>query len=111
MADILAFVLSLAWTVLSTISAGSKNSIFEVVFPDEATLNQMASTIAVVFAPGLLQVLQCSAPPTLGYLKTLPLCDRLDRVWAVYLLILEKPGRRPKVYVGSGTNAAMGVWR
>lgn len=111
MADILVFMLSLAWTVLSTISASLENSTFEVVFPDEAALNQMASTIALVFAPGLLQVLQSTVPPTIEYLKALPSCDRLDRVWAVYLLVLEKPGHKSKIYVGSGTNPQMGVWR
>ncbi len=80
--------------MLSTISASSKNSVFDVVFPDEAALNQMASTIALVFAPGLLQVLQSTVPPTIEYFKTLPPCDRLDRFWAVYLLVLEKPGHK-----------------
>lgn len=110
MADILVFMLSLAWTVLSTTSARSKNSIFEVVFPDEAALNQVASTIGLVFAPGLLQVLQSTVLPTIEYFKTLPSCDRLDRFWAVYLLVLEKPGHKPKIYVGCGTNSQLGIW-
>lgn len=80
------------------------------MFPDEAALNQMASTIALVFAPGLLQVLQSTVPPTIEYFKTLPPCSRLDRFWAVYLLVLEKPGHKSKIYVGSGTNSKSGVW-
>jgi hypothetical protein len=97
--------------MLSTISASSKNSVFDVVFPDEAALNQMASTIALVFAPGFLQVLQSTVPPTIEYFKTLPPCDRLDRFWAVYLLVLEKPGHKSKIYVGLGTDPKLGVWR
>ena len=66
----------------------------------------MASTIALVFAPGLLQVLQSTVPSTIEYCKTLPPCDRLVRFWAVYLLVLEKPGHKSKIYV----DPKVGVW-
>jgi hypothetical protein len=44
----------------------------------------------------------------LAYFKTLP-CTSLESIWAIYLLVLEKSGCRPKVYVGSGTDARRGV--
>jgi hypothetical protein len=55
------------------------------------------------FAPGLLDVLQSKTAPTISYFKSLPL--HLVKLWAVYLLVLGKPGHRPKVYIGSGTES------
>jgi hypothetical protein len=59
------------------------------------------------FAPGLMQVFQSSTAPTIAYFKTLPL--HLDKMWAVYVLVLEKHGQRPKVYIGSGCHSVNGV--
>jgi hypothetical protein len=58
------------------------------------------------FAHGLLDVLK-SGTPTISYFKMLPL--HLDKLWAVYLLDLEKAGHRPRIYVGSGTAQDTGV--
>jgi hypothetical protein len=59
------------------------------------------------FAPGLLDVLQSRTSPTISYFKSLPL--HLVKLWAVYLLVLEKPVHRPKVYIGCGTESRSGV--
>lgn len=59
------------------------------------------------FAPGLLQIFRSRTAPTISYFKTLPL--HLDRPWAVYLLVLEKDGHRPRIYIGSGTKSECGV--
>ncbi len=109
-ADILVFVLSFAWTMFSTISINLKNNVFVVVFPDKAALNQIASTIALIFVSDLLQVLQSTVPFTIEYFKTLLSCNRLDRFWAVYLLILEKSDYKLKIYVDSDTETKLRVW-
>ena len=49
-------------------------------------------------------------PRTINLFKTLPSCDRLDRLWAVYMLVLEKNGHKSKIYIGSGTHAGQGGW-
>lgn len=59
------------------------------------------------FAPGLLQVLQSPTPPDISYFKTLAL-NVID-LWAVYILVLEKVGQRPRIYIGSGTDSENGV--
>lgn len=59
------------------------------------------------FASGLLQIFRSSTAPTIAYFKTPVLY--LDKLWAVYLLVLEKDGGRPRIYIGSGTSSAGGV--
>ena len=108
-ADMLVFVLSLAWNILSTIQGNLKNDIFDVVFPDEASLTQTASSLSLVLATTLFEVLLSEDPPTIEFFKTLPTCSPLDRVWAVYLLVLEKNGHESKIYIGCGTEAKQGV--
>ena len=50
---------------------------------------------------------QSPTAPTIAYFKGLPL--HLDKLWAVYLLVLEKAGQRPRIYIGSGTASETGV--
>jgi hypothetical protein len=61
------------------------------------------------FALGLLQTLQSPIPPTISYFK--PLSLRLEKLWAVYLLVLEHedPARRPRICIGSGTEAVYSI--
>lgn len=52
-------------------------------------------------------ILESDAPPGVNELKLRHTSN--VGIWAVYLLTLEKPGQRPKIYVGSGTDALTGV--
>lgn len=61
----------------------------------------------MAFAPGLLDALQSKAPPTISFFKSLPI--HFEKRWGVYILVLEKPGHRPKVYTGIGTEKRSGV--
>ncbi|TVY33438.1 Aconitate hydratase, mitochondrial [Lachnellula subtilissima] len=70
---------------------------------------ELLSTLSLVFAPGLFEVLQASTSPTVAFFKTLPTIARGEHKWAIYLLVLEKVGHRPKVYIGSGTNSSNSV--
>jgi hypothetical protein len=75
---------------------------------DEDVLQELLSAASLCFAPGLLQVLQSATPPTVDYFKSLP-TEHSEKQWAIYLLVLEKSGARPTVYIGSGTDAREGV--
>jgi hypothetical protein len=33
----------------------------------------------------------------------------IDKLWAVYLIVLKKDGRRPRVYIGSATESTYGI--
>jgi hypothetical protein len=77
------------------------------VFPSESVLSDAMHRVPLNFASGLMQVFNSAIPPTIAYFKTLPL--HLEKQWAVYLLVLEKFGHCPRVYIGSGTNSERGV--
>ncbi|KAH7416943.1 hypothetical protein BKA64DRAFT_283440 [Cadophora sp. MPI-SDFR-AT-0126] len=106
-ATILQFVLLVAWTCLNDTPVNQKHVLFGQFFPTQADFDDIVSLISLVFAPGLFQVLQAATPPTIAYFKTLPTTDY--KRWAIYALVLEKAGCRPRLYIGSGTGSRDGV--
>lgn len=72
------------------------------IFPSQNNMELLLASASLVIAPRLFEALNSSTPPTITFFKSLP-TDR-NQIWAVYLLVLEKEGCRPKIYVGSGTN-------
>ena len=105
--NISVFVLSLAWVCLSTTNRALKNLQLDEIFPTECAMEKIMHISPLQYASGLLQTLQSSTAPTISYFKTLPLF--IDKLWAVYLLVLEKDGERPRIYIGSGTGSTAGV--
>lgn len=100
-------VLDLTWTCLSTCPARQRHPIFTAVLSPHTRLKELLSSATSNYAPGLFEVLQASTPPPISYLKTLP--TESKKRWAVYLLVLERTGSRPLIYIGSGTEARYGV--
>jgi hypothetical protein len=78
-----------------------------MVFATEALLQQHISDSLLTFAPSLLDIIQGSAPPSLAYFKSLP--PYVNKCWAIYLIVFEKPSSHPRIYVSSGTNSVKGV--
>lgn len=105
--DIAVFAVWLFWTYLHLTPAAMKNGVYDVVLSTEEVVKQMLLSLEMSFAPGLLDVLQSKTPPTISYFKSLPLY--LDKRWGVYLLVLEKAGKRPRIYIGSGTHSRGGL--
>lgn len=97
----ISFFIALVWTFLSLVSTKLKNPKYEVVFPTMAAIAALFTSTGITFAPGLLDVVQSATPPSINFFKSLP--TTLLGVWAVYLLVLEKDGCMPAIYIGSGT--------
>ena len=106
--DIVVCAALMCWNCLSLTARPMKNGIFDTVFPTQQALEKLMLDTHFTFAPGLLDAVHSKTPPTISYFKNLPL--HLVKLWAVYLLVLEKPGHRPKVYIGSGTQRKEGVY-
>jgi hypothetical protein len=107
MATLLQLVLLLIWTCLSTTPEKRKHPIFTKVLSSQDVLGQLLSSTSPSFALGLFEVLQASTPPAVSYFKSLP--TESKKRWAIYLLVLEKLGSRPRIYVGSATTARAGA--
>jgi hypothetical protein len=88
-------------------SERGKNPIFSKVLSSQDIVEQFLASASLAFAPGLFEVLQISAPPTIAWFKSLPSGD--NKRWAIYLLVLEKPFCRPQIYIGSGTDSKPGA--
>lgn len=105
--DILTFVCILTWNCLCDTPFMGKNVLFARFFTSLDMLTEIASAASLCFAPGLLDVVQAAAPPSITFFKSLP-TDTFQR-WAIYALVLEKDGCRPRLYIGSATNLTGGV--
>ncbi|KAK4935417.1 carbamoyl-phosphate synthase (glutamine-hydrolyzing) cpa2 [Elasticomyces elasticus] len=97
------------WTCLNDTHFNAKNPLFARFFTSEEDLNTIAAATSLMFCPGLWEVIHATTPPTIEWFKGLPTCNSLWLIWGVYLLVLEKDGCRPLIYIGSGTSAMCGV--
>lgn len=102
------FVFALAWSLLSLCHVTLKAVHFTAVFPTEADFKTVCQLYTLKFADGLWQIFHAASPPTIEFLKTLPKPDLSQKIWAVYILVLEKPGANPRVYTSSGTDSVLG---
>ncbi|KLP23335.1 putative heat shock protein 70 (hsp70) [Fusarium fujikuroi] len=96
----------LCWCLLNI--PDYKHPCYKHVFPDFATLGSLLK-LAGLSCPSQLSDMLCIAtPPSLVQLKSLS--DEVPRgLWGVYLLVFEKPGCLPAIYIGCGTAAQGGV--
>lgn len=108
--ETLFYLMFLSWTLLSFTNPAVISNDFFLLFTSAAAVRAVWALAAFSFAPGLLSVLRSPVPPTIAWFKTLPsIVGQL--LWAVYALVLEKEGCRPRVYIGSGTDSKIGVAR
>lgn len=106
---ILQLVLLATWKTLSDTPFRKRNPLFARFFNSQAVFETIATTASIVFCPGLFEVLQAATPPSIRFFKSLPAPPELVNKCGVYVTVMEKPGCRPKVYVGSATSAQQGM--
>lgn len=100
------YVLSRTARMLFGSEEEQQDPMFRYVLHTEDRLYNFASTRGIKFAPGLLDMLKSSRPPTIHNLKKLPQLPQDCKIWAVYLLVLEwKPKKKPKEGSGAETEA------
>jgi hypothetical protein len=97
---LLQLVLPLIWTCFNM---GRTYPLFSKVLSSQVIREQLFAFTTLVFAPGLLEDLQASTPPTISWFKSLPTDDYAQ--WAIYRIVLEKLFCRLKINIGSGTKA------
>jgi hypothetical protein len=104
--DIVVLLARLCCTLLALTPHCRKVSIYEIKLPTLQSIDDLLRSSGFRFAPTLVQILQSKTPPSIADLKRLPL--HLGDFWAVYLHVLEKPGHRPRIYIGSATGKRYG---
>lgn len=82
-----------------------QSSQIKVLLKDEPTWRSVVEARELQTAPGLEQVLSSETPPPFAFFKSLPSPSRHQKQWAIYVLCLEKPDCKPRLYVGSGTES------
>ncbi|KEF59044.1 uncharacterized protein A1O9_03887 [Exophiala aquamarina CBS 119918] len=91
---------------LEDTSSQQKNAYFAQFIPSFEVLQATASASSLVVCPDLLEIFQAATPPSVDF-KKLP--TDVESRWGIYAFVLEKPGSRSAIYIGSGTNAIGGV--
>lgn len=104
----LEIVLLATWTCLVNTPLNGKNTLFARFFSTLPDLEVTAAAVSLDFCDGLLEVLQSTTPPSNQFVKSLPTDDTSKR-WGIYVILMEKPNCRPKLYIGSGTSSSGGV--
>jgi hypothetical protein len=77
------------------------NAIFDTVLGERDTFESLSKATPFSFAPGLHDILKCPTPPPIEFFLSLP--KPKDDLWAAYPVVMTKPRRKPKNYIGSGT--------
>lgn len=90
--DFLEYFLWLLYNCITLTAVAVKNPLFVKTFHSEEILQQLFSSALITFAPGLLEFLKSTSPPTIAWFKALP-C-KANKRWGVYLLVFEKDGHR-----------------
>jgi len=98
-----------AWDLLK-VDAPSwyMNPQFKVVFKNRDSYDSIAICSPFEYATGLFEVLTSAAPPSIDFFMSLP--SALSKTWSIYVVVYEKRGCKPKLYIGSGTkNSSSGI--
>jgi hypothetical protein len=74
-----------------------------ILLPEMSTIT---TATPIQASSSLLPTLKSSKPPSLAFFHALPAPEQ--KMWAIYVTVLTRPGSMPKLNVGSGTNAASG---
>lgn len=96
------------WSCIHESRSVSNNPVFALVFLTQDVLAAVFFLSRFRFCPGLLAQLQSSTPPTLEWFRSLPSTVRSGS-WGVYVLLYEKSGCKPMIYIGSGTHLTHGI--
>ncbi|KAI8159452.1 Pyruvate carboxylase [Colletotrichum sp. SAR 10_86] len=101
------FILWVCWIMLSLSPKWAVNLVFFKIFAAKEEMAACLQQSAMHFAPGLWDVIRSETPPAVAFFKSLP-TEYIKR-WAIYVLVLEKSGSIPKIYIGAGTEKRSGV--
>lgn len=108
---VLQLVLLITWTCLKDTPAVRKNLLFDQFFTSLIVMEDIVTMkLPLKFASGLFEMLRSTEPPTIGFFKSLPVLPKASTArWGVYLIVLEKLGQRPRIYIGSSTQTLTGM--
>ncbi|KAL2134021.1 hypothetical protein VTI74DRAFT_1185 [Chaetomium olivicolor] len=94
-------VMLVAWACLDDTPFNQKNPLFARFFKHQDDIEQLAQQLPLCFCAGLFDILTSGSTPPIRFFRSLPLGP--DLCWGIYAVLLEKPGSRPRLYIGSGT--------
>lgn len=105
--EIIPVFLLLLWTFLSAVPDLRKHYNFTKILSSKDVVKLLLNSANLSFAPGLLDIISSSTPPTVDFFKSLP--TEASKRWGIYLHVLEKQGCKTAIYIGSGTQVDLGV--
>ena len=84
------------------------------IFSDLRNVESLFQLLGCVFDASLMPILCSGRPPSIQKIKSIVGLRQHDTSWrdkwGVYIVVLEKPGCRPILYVGSSVNSQDGLY-
>ncbi|KAI8943450.1 hypothetical protein NX059_001459 [Plenodomus lindquistii] len=84
------------------------------IFSDIRNVVYLLQLLGCVFDSSLMPILCSGRPPSIQQIKSMTGIRQDDPFWrgkwGVYIVVLEKPGCRPKLYVGSSVDSQAGLF-
>jgi hypothetical protein len=102
-------ILDKVWMCLSNQPDHCKNAYFNQFLKSSSVVEEIATESKIKSASSLPAYMNGPKPDNIDYFKTLPTECGTD--WCCYAAILEKPGCKPRVQIGSGTHGTFGGQR
>ncbi|OAG17539.1 hypothetical protein CC77DRAFT_261403 [Alternaria alternata] len=101
--------------IFRSISADVQTPLFRIrIFSDLLNIVSLLQILGCVFDASLMPILCSGRPPTISQIKATTSIQRGDLLWrnrwGVYIVVLEKHGFRPILYVGSSMNVQDGIY-
>jgi hypothetical protein len=109
MDPLLEFYIASTWACIRDTHTTQKNVLFDQYFPSYEIFEPVAIKASLTFCDGLLDVVSSPTPPPITYFEDLDVPQYDAKLFAVYVHVLQKNDERPRLYMGSGTNAKHGA--
>jgi hypothetical protein len=101
---------SLIWLAIHTdVPTSYMADAYRVLLADKEYFQKTCTDIRLFFPDTLTDVLQSDSAPSVDFFRSLNADASRNNVWGIYIILMEKTGNRPRLYVGSGTRAQSGV--
>ena len=79
-----------------------KHQVYNDYYPSFASLANVAASLNLEIAPGVVDVLRHAVRPEIKFFLSLP--DANIPYWGVYAIVLEHKEYRPLLYIGSASS-------
>lgn len=99
----------MTWRLVNADVPSSRKAAEYLLLVDKGVFQKTCSDRRLNFPPTIRKTLHSASPPSLDFFRSLNVDASYAKNWGIYIILMEKTGEAPKLYVGSGTSGQYGV--